>query len=103
MGTNQWRIFQPLFSSASVRIDSAAHEPATTEPSHRDRDVWAGHAGELGQVVVTHRHDDRVPAADAALASARCGQTKQQAAESLLRPAMRHHLDSMLGVCQPQA
>ena len=37
------------------------------------------------------------------LASARCGQTKQQPAEPLLRPAMRHHLDSMLGVCQPQA
>ena len=24
------------------------HEPATTEPSHRDRDVWAAHARELG-------------------------------------------------------
>lgn len=79
------------------------HVPATTEPSHRDRDVRATHAGELGQFVVTHRHGDRLPAADAGPASARCGQTKQQPAEPLLRPAMRHHLDSMLGVCQPQA
>ena len=79
------------------------HIPATTEPSHRDRDVWAAHAGELGQLVVTHRHGYRVLVADAGLASARCGQTKEQPAEALLRPAMRHHLDSMLGVCEPQA
>jgi hypothetical protein len=32
-------------------------------------------------------------------APARCSQTQQQAAEPLLRPAMRHHLDSMLGIC----
>ena len=30
------------------------HEPATAEPSHRDRDVWAAHTGELSQFAVTH-------------------------------------------------
>jgi len=40
------------------------HQPATTEPSHRDRDVWAAHTGEFGQLAVTHRHRDRVLEAD---------------------------------------
>lgn len=70
------------------------YEPASPELSHRDRDVGAAHASELGQFVLTHADRDRVPATDGTLAAARGGQTQQQTAEPLLRDAPSPRFDA---------
>src|SRR5438552_1120658 len=75
-------------------------EPTAPEPSHRHRDVRAAHARHLGQLVVADGQGDGVPFA---VGGAEFAETKHQATEALLRPAMPQHLDTLHGVREPQA
>ena len=88
---------------------AVVHEPATAQPSQRHRDVGPGHARHPGQLVVAERQRHRAPRSSAAaprtqLAQrAHRAQADHQAAEPLLGPAVREHLDPVLRVGQPQA
>ncbi len=55
---NDWTeiVGQRRHPDPNQRFTLILHEPATTEPPHRDCDVWAAHTGEFGRLAVTHQH-----------------------------------------------